>query len=132
MSGVFGNSQDFLLKMDTEIFQIDAPWAEKLTKMRVQFLLTPTVFSSYSGHLHEECEEGQHEDDPGQDEGDDVVGEVDVVLVAAGPGAAQPEVEHAALAARHRGHRPRPDRRPHPHHPRQRDRPLVHAGAPAI
>ena len=61
-----------------------------------------------------------------------MVCEVDVVLVAAGPGAAQPEVEHAALAARHRGHRPRPDRRPHPHHPRQRDRPLVHASAPEI
>ena len=29
--------------MGTEIFKIDASWAEKLTKMRVQFLLTPTV-----------------------------------------------------------------------------------------
>ena len=31
--------------MGTEIFKIDASWAEKLTKTRVQFLLTPTVFS---------------------------------------------------------------------------------------
>ena len=30
--------------MGTEIFKIDASWAEKLTKTRVQFLLTPTVF----------------------------------------------------------------------------------------
>ena len=27
----------------TEIFKIDASWAEKLTKTRVQFLLTPSV-----------------------------------------------------------------------------------------
>ena len=41
--GVFWKPQDLLLKMGTTIFQIDAPWAEKLTKTRVQFLLTPTV-----------------------------------------------------------------------------------------
>ena len=29
--------------MGTEIFKIDASWAEKLTKTRVQFLLTPSV-----------------------------------------------------------------------------------------
>ena len=29
--------------MGTEIFKIDASWPEKLTKTRVQFLLTPTV-----------------------------------------------------------------------------------------
>ena len=29
--------------MGTEIFKIDASWAEKLMKTRVQFLLTPTV-----------------------------------------------------------------------------------------
>ena len=29
--------------MGTEIFKMDASWAEKLTKRRVQFLLTPTV-----------------------------------------------------------------------------------------
>ena len=29
--------------MGTEIFKNDAPWAEKLTKTRVQFLLAPTV-----------------------------------------------------------------------------------------
>ena len=29
--------------MGTEIFKIDASWAEKLTKTRLQFLLTPTV-----------------------------------------------------------------------------------------
>ena len=29
--------------MGTEIFKIDAPWAQKLTKMRVPFLMTPTV-----------------------------------------------------------------------------------------
>ena len=32
--------------MGTEIFKIDASWAEKLTKTRVQFLLTPTVLST--------------------------------------------------------------------------------------
>ena len=29
--------------MSTEISKIDAPWAEKLTKTSVQFLMTPTV-----------------------------------------------------------------------------------------
>ena len=29
--------------MGTDIFEIDASWGEKLTKTRVQFLLTPTV-----------------------------------------------------------------------------------------
>ena len=29
--------------MGTEIFKIDASWAEKLTKTRVPFLMTPTV-----------------------------------------------------------------------------------------
>ena len=33
--------------MGTEIFKIDASWAEKLTKTRVQFLLTPTVINLY-------------------------------------------------------------------------------------
>ena len=33
--------------MGTEIFKIDAPWAEKLTKTRVQFLMTPTVDLRY-------------------------------------------------------------------------------------
>ena len=32
-----------LLMMGTEIFKIDASWADKLTKTRVQFLLTPSV-----------------------------------------------------------------------------------------
>ena len=34
--------------MGTEIFKIDASWAEKLTKTRVQFLLAPTVFTCLS------------------------------------------------------------------------------------
>ena len=29
--------------MGTEIFEIDASWAEKLRKTRVPFLMTPTV-----------------------------------------------------------------------------------------
>ena len=29
--------------MGTEIFKIDAPWAEKLRKMRVSFLMNPSV-----------------------------------------------------------------------------------------
>ena len=29
--------------MGTDIFKVDASWADKLTKTRVQFLLTPTV-----------------------------------------------------------------------------------------
>ena len=43
MLGVFWNPQEFLLKMTTEIFKIYASWAEKLTKTRVSFLMTPTV-----------------------------------------------------------------------------------------
>ena len=39
------NSQDLLLMMGTEIFKIDASWAEKLTKTREQFLMTPTVLT---------------------------------------------------------------------------------------
>ena len=31
--------------MGTEIFKIDAPWAQKLMKMRVPFLMTPTVIN---------------------------------------------------------------------------------------
>ena len=31
------------MKMVREIFKIDAPWAEKLRKMRVSFLMNPTV-----------------------------------------------------------------------------------------
>ena len=46
--GVFWNPQDLLLMMGTEIFKIDASWAEKLTKTRVQFLLTPTVGDFFS------------------------------------------------------------------------------------
>ena len=42
--GVYWNRKDILLMMGTEIFKIDASWAEKLTKTRVQFLLTPTVY----------------------------------------------------------------------------------------
>ena len=34
--------------MGTEIFKIDASWAEKLTKTRVSFLMTPTVYKSAS------------------------------------------------------------------------------------
>ena len=30
--------------MDTEIFKIDASWAEELTKTRVSFLMNPTVY----------------------------------------------------------------------------------------
>ena len=40
---MFWNPQDLLLMMGTEIFKIDASWAEKLTKTRVPFLMTPTV-----------------------------------------------------------------------------------------
>ena len=44
--GVFWNPQDLLLMMGTEIFKIDASWAEKLTKTRVSFLTAPTVHCS--------------------------------------------------------------------------------------
>ena len=40
---MFWNCQDLLLMMGTEILKIDAPWAKKLTKTRVQFLVAPTV-----------------------------------------------------------------------------------------
>ena len=43
MLGVFWNPQDLLLMMGAEIFKIEASWAEKLMKTRVQFLLTPSV-----------------------------------------------------------------------------------------
>ena len=42
-SGVFWNPQDLLLMVGTEIFKIDASWAEKLAKTRVSFLMTPSV-----------------------------------------------------------------------------------------
>ena len=32
--------------MGTEIFEIDASWAEKLRKTRVPFLMTPTVYTN--------------------------------------------------------------------------------------
>ena len=44
---MFRNPQDLLLLMGTEILKIDAPWAKKLTKTRVQFLMTPTVIKWY-------------------------------------------------------------------------------------
>ena len=37
--------------MGTEIFKIDASWAEKLTKTRVSFLTAPTVVESQSDVL---------------------------------------------------------------------------------
>ena len=40
---VFWNPQDLLLMMGTDIFNIDASWAEKLMKTRVPFLSAPTV-----------------------------------------------------------------------------------------
>ena len=43
MLGVFWNPQDLLLMMATDIFKIDASWAEKLRKTRVPFLMNPTV-----------------------------------------------------------------------------------------
>ena len=43
MLGVFWNPQDLLLMMVTDIFNIDASWAEKLMKKRVSFLTAPTV-----------------------------------------------------------------------------------------
>ena len=47
--------------MGTEIFKIDACWAEELTKTRVSFLMTPTVFGIqtqlclFSSHVLSEC-----------------------------------------------------------------------------
>ena len=38
--------------MGTEIFKIDASWAEKLTKTRVSFLMTPTVANGPSLSLN--------------------------------------------------------------------------------
>ena len=38
--------------MGTEIFKIDASWAQKLTKTRVSFLMTPTVDVIKSHTLH--------------------------------------------------------------------------------
>ena len=44
---MFWNPQDLFAMMGTEIFKIYAPWAEKLTKTRVLFLMAPTVFIHY-------------------------------------------------------------------------------------
>ena len=52
MLGVFWNPQDLLLIMGTEIFKIDASWAEKLKKTRVQFLINPTVSTHYLHTIH--------------------------------------------------------------------------------
>ena len=49
MLGVFWNPQDLLLMMGTEIFQIDASWAEKLMKTRGLKILSPTVRSRPRG-----------------------------------------------------------------------------------
>ena len=54
MLGVFWNPQDLLVLMGTEIFKINASWAEKLMKTRVSFLMTPTVVASM---LHGMCED---------------------------------------------------------------------------
>ena len=43
MLWVFRNPQDLLLLMGTEIFKIDAFWAEKLMKTRVSKIIAPTV-----------------------------------------------------------------------------------------
>ena len=43
MLGVFWNPQDLLLLMGTEIYKIDASWAEKLMKTRVSKIMAPTV-----------------------------------------------------------------------------------------
>ena len=45
MLGKFWNPQDLLLLMDTEIFKIDASWAEKLKKTMVSKILSPTAVS---------------------------------------------------------------------------------------
>ena len=52
---MFWNPQELLLMMGTEIFKIDASWADKLTKTRVSFLMTPTVLSGY-GDINYESE----------------------------------------------------------------------------
>ena len=83
-----------------------------------------------SCHLYDKSKEGEHEDDPGQHEGDDVETEVDVVLVAPWPRPPESEVEHAALAATHGGHGPRGYRYPTPDHPGQGDSLLVHPSPP--
>ena len=41
--GVFWNPEDLLLMRGTEIFKIDASWAEKLMKTRVSKIIAPTV-----------------------------------------------------------------------------------------
>ena len=41
---MFWNPQDLLFIMGSEIFEIDASWAEKLRKTRVPFIMNPTVY----------------------------------------------------------------------------------------
>ena len=48
--GLFWNCQDLLLMMGTEIFKINASWAEILAKTRVSFLMTPTVRALFQMH----------------------------------------------------------------------------------
>ena len=80
--------------------------------------------------LHEECQQREHEDNPGEYEGHDQEGEVYVVLRAAG--VHEPEVENSALATVHGGHGSWCDGHPHPQHPGQGDGPLVHLGPPGV
>ena len=41
--------------MDTEIFKIDTPWAEKLRKTRVSFLMAPTVMLGIKIMIEDDC-----------------------------------------------------------------------------
>ena len=77
--------------------------------------------------LHDQSQEGKHEDNPGEDEGHDEEGEVDIVLRAVG--VHEPEVEDSALAAVHGGHGPRGYGDAHSQYPGKRDGPLVHLGS---
>ena len=83
---------------------------------------------SCSTQLHQEGEEGEHEEDPGEDEGHDVEGQVDVVLVGPSPGSAHAEVEHGTLATRHGGHGPWSYGNSNANDPGKRDSPFVHSG----
>ena len=94
--------------------------------------------------LHDEGKQGEHEDDPGEDEGDNQVGQVDVVLsaVALGPAVGplvlirslgfSSKVKHFALSTVHCCHGPWSNGHPHPQDPGQRDGPLVHLGSSGV
>ena len=92
--------------------------------------------------LHHQGQQGEHEDNPGQDEGHYQVGQVDVVLSAVvapvgslrrvGSLGLSSKVKHFALSTVHGGHGSWSNGHSHPQDPGQGDGPLVHPGSSGV